>query len=152
MMSLWQTWRATAAKHPRKIVVTEAETGHTWTCAQLLAAAEARASTITDSIFALPNSAAWFIEFLACQKAGLPAVPLDPTLPADIHARLRLQLSRRYIALPHIVCIKLTSGTTGGSHPVLCTARNLLSDGRQICATMGIRASDCNLALIPLGH
>ena len=87
------------------------------------------------------SSANWFIHFLATQKCGGIAVPLEagrqaPTLPA-----------RRGACF-----IKTTSGTTGQFQPIYCTAANLLADGRQVCATMGINPTDVNLALIPLGH
>ena len=52
----------------------------------------------------------------------------------------------------NVCCIKLTSGTTGELKPILCSASNLVADGKQIIRTMGIRPADRNLAVIPLGH
>ena len=143
MNALWQVWLQTARRHPDRVMISEAESGHTLTCAQLTTAAVQRAATLPRGVipFALPNSADWFVQFLAIQHRGGIAVPLEagrqlPALPA-----------RRGIRL-----IKTTSGTTGQFQPIHCTAANLLADGRHVCATMGIKPTDINLALIPLGH
>lgn len=53
---------------------------------------------------------------------------------------------------PAICLIKLTSGTTGRPRALAFTAAQLLADGRQVTATMGIGPRDVNYALIPLGH
>jgi acyl-coenzyme A synthetase/AMP-(fatty) acid ligase len=49
-------------------------------------------------------------------------------------------------------CVKITSGSGALPKAVECRAEHLLADGRQVVKTMGIRASDLNLAAIPLGH
>jgi acyl-coenzyme A synthetase/AMP-(fatty) acid ligase len=48
--------------------------------------------------------------------------------------------------------IKLTSGSTGLPRPLFFDDAQMLADGRQVTATMGIRSADTNLALIPFGH
>jgi acyl-CoA synthetase (AMP-forming)/AMP-acid ligase II len=165
MTWLWRLWQATATRAGDKTVVIDAGTGRAWTCAEIMIEADRRAAALRDGFFCLPNGAAWLIEFLACQRAGLAAVPLDPTLPADAQARIRSRLNRgrtrsvgsgavrrpgRTAARP--ACFKLTSGTTGDLKPIACSSAQLEADGRQICRTMGIRAHDVNLAIIPLGH
>jgi len=49
-------------------------------------------------------------------------------------------------------CVKITSGSSQGPKAIACRAAHLLADGRNVVATMGIRAGDRNLAAIPLGH
>jgi len=48
--------------------------------------------------------------------------------------------------------VKLTSGSTGAPRALDFTHAQMLADGRQICAAMGIGAGDLNLGVIPLGH
>jgi long-chain acyl-CoA synthetase len=48
--------------------------------------------------------------------------------------------------------LKLTSGTTGLAKAAWMTEAELLADGAQIMATMGILADETQLAAIPLGH
>ena len=48
--------------------------------------------------------------------------------------------------------VKLTSGSTGAPRALDFTHAQMLADGRQLCAAMGIGAEDLNLAVIPLGH
>ncbi len=48
--------------------------------------------------------------------------------------------------------MKLTSGSTGKPRGLAFTDGQMLADGRNICAAMGIRPDDLNLGLIPFGH
>jgi acyl-coenzyme A synthetase/AMP-(fatty) acid ligase len=48
--------------------------------------------------------------------------------------------------------LKLTSGSTGRPRILAFTDAQLLADGRNVCATMGIRRDDLNFGLIPFGH
>jgi acyl-CoA synthetase (AMP-forming)/AMP-acid ligase II len=143
MTALWQTWRRTARRLPDRVMVTEADTGRAVVAAELTAAAERRAAALPGGVvaFTLPNSAAWLAEFLAIQRRGAIALPLEPG-----------QQPPRCAARRGVCLIKTTSGTTGVARPIYCTAANLLADARQVCATMGITAADVNLALIPFGH
>ena len=154
MTSLWASWQATTARRAGKIAVIDADTGRAWTCAQLTALSERIAAPLDDRTVPFPirqpNSAFWLAMFLAIQKVGAPALPLDPSLPLEaqhhtIHRVLAHPLSR-------VCCVKLTSGTTGDLKSVLCSADNLRADGEHIIRTMGIRPADRNLAIIPLGH
>lgn len=48
--------------------------------------------------------------------------------------------------------MKLTSGSTGRPRALAFTEAQMLADGRQVCASMGIAADDVNFAVIPFGH
>lgn len=118
-------------------------------------------------VFAAPNSIAWLEIFLGLLKAGAVVVPLDAAEPPAAQRRLATSLragfwwngtklealagARRYRD-PKVCLVKLTSGTTGQPRALVFTADQLLADGRQVTATMGIRPRDLNYALIPLGH
>jgi acyl-CoA synthetase (AMP-forming)/AMP-acid ligase II len=152
MTSLWKLWQTTVKRNHEEPVVIDADTGHTWTRAQLTAEAERLASTLHGPLVPIcqPNGAQWLAVFLAIQKRGLIALPLDPTLSREArHKTVRLIAAD---SKPNACCVKLTSGTTGILKPVYCSAQNLIADGIQICRTMGIRPDDRNLAVIPLGH
>jgi acyl-coenzyme A synthetase/AMP-(fatty) acid ligase len=117
--------------------------------------------------FCLPNGARWISFFLALQKRGLVAVPLDAGLPEEAcvgaakhlrchalfyHGKLHV-FSDAAPASRVISCIKVTSGTSAGlPKTVLCRAEHLQADGANLIRTMGIRPKDMNLATIPLGH
>ncbi len=152
MTSLWASWHATTARHAGKTLVIDTDTGRTWACAQLTAEAERLASSLDGRVVPLsqPNSALWFATFLAIQKIGGTALPLDPSLPTEAQRKTVRRIASR--ATSKVSCIKLTSGTTGALKPVLCSAANLRADGEHIIRTMGIRPADRNLAIIPLGH
>jgi len=152
MTSLWELWQVTAARHAKKTVVIDAETGRTWTCAELTEEASRLATSLRGPLVPISqaNNPEWLAAFLAAQKIGATALPLDPSLPPDVRREAVRSTGAR---LPRgRCCVKLTSGTTGELKPIFCAARHLIADGEHICATMGIRASDVNLALIPLGH
>jgi acyl-CoA synthetase (AMP-forming)/AMP-acid ligase II len=152
MTSLWASWQATTARHAGKTVVIDADTGRAWTCAQLTAEAARLAPILHGQIVPIgqPNSALWLATFLAIQKIGATALPLDPSLPAETQRKTVRRIASH--AFSKVCCIKLTSGTTGALKPILCSAANLRADGEQIIHTMGIRPADRNLAIIPLGH
>jgi long-chain acyl-CoA synthetase len=118
-------------------------------------------------VFALPNGIAWLEVFLGLMKAGAVAVPLDGAEPPAARQKLagsiragfiwdgtklvRLEGARRFRE-PEICLIKVTSGSTGRPRALAFTAGQMMADGRQVTATMGIGRRDVNYALIPLGH
>ena len=55
-------------------------------------------------------------------------------------------------SLNPLCLIKLTSGSTGRPRALVFHDSEMIADGRAICATMGIRADDINLGIIPFGH
>lgn len=152
MTSLWKLWQATANRCASKIVVIDADTGREWTCRELTTLAEDFGSPLDGRIVPIcqPNSASWLAAFLGVQKIGATALPLDPSLPTGAQERTVRRASRGLPA--RSCCIKLTSGTTGNLKLVYCSPDNLRADGEHIIRTMGIRPTDRNLAIIPLGH
>lgn len=170
--ALWKSWDVVVRKNPRAIAVIEAETGRTWTRAELHASAEALAAgplarAAGKSVgFSLPNGADWIAVFIALQRVGAAAIPLDPSLmpkPQEVLAdALRLPFVWRDGELQSACATpraagsmrigKLTSGSTGTPRIIRCSAEHLIADGANIVRTMRIRSSDRNLALIPLGH
>jgi acyl-coenzyme A synthetase/AMP-(fatty) acid ligase len=128
---IWSLWLKL------KTGVAVIESGKTWMRDEITEAAQRLRLTGRLIPIREPNSAAWLIRFLAAQRRGATALPAEHVPPG-----LR----------PRGCCIKLTSGTTGKLKPVYCSAQHLINDGRRICATMGIRPNDINLAQIPLGH
>ncbi len=173
---LGRAWQRTLGRDDDRIAITEAGTGAQCTFREL----DARAARWAEKhlgdagewrgravLFAAPNGIGWWEIFLALMRAGAVAVPLDASEPVDTQhehaAALRaagwwdgqqlrpLSGSRRYRD-PEIAVIKLTSGSTGQPRPLVFTGAQLLADGRQVTATMGIRRPDVNYAIIPFGH
>jgi long-chain acyl-CoA synthetase len=172
---LWQHWADFQTRLPDQVVLIEACHGKTWTASGLSEAALAFAARLSryepgDRIaFRLPNGAEWFALFLALQRAGLAAMPLDGGLPREgcVETSRRLGARALYLdgkfhslgkATPisrrnkNCSCVKITSGTGGLPKAIECRAEHLLADGRHIIETMGVRANDINLAAIPLSH
>ena len=152
MTSLWALWKATAARRSKKTVVIDADAARAWTCAQLIAEAECLAPTLAGHVVPIcqPNSSSWLVRFLAIQRIGAAALPLDPSLPTEAQLETVCRVSKG--SPTKACCIKLTSGTTGELKTVPCPAACLRADGEHIIRTMGIRPADRNLAIIPLGH
>ena len=170
---LWLQWEKTLRKNKDRILIIEADSGAAWT-AQILNAKVSEFPELLDRrsggariAFCLPNGVSWIAFFLALQKLGVTAVPLDASLPDQACLEMAQQLRCEALFLrgklhvftavrSHnraICCIKITSGTTGGlPKTVQCRAEHLIADGKNIIQTMGIRAKDRNLVTIPLGH
>ncbi|MDO8541460.1 MAG: class I adenylate-forming enzyme family protein [Opitutaceae bacterium] len=171
--ALLHAWERTLARIGDRRAIVTAATGVVSTFGELDARAAAwRAAHPAVSrgdvvVFALPNGIGWFEVFLGLLRAGAVALPLDPGEPPDAQRRIAESVraafwwdGTRLTELPHprrfrereICLIKLTSGTTGRPRPLVFTGAQMLADGRQVTATMGITARDLNHALIPLGH
>lgn len=170
--SLWSVWQQTAAAAPNRPVVIEAATGRSWTRAALSAEVEAVAAAAPEDLrpgevvaFSARNGCPWLALFLALQKRGAIALPLDGALPADQQPSTAAALGahwlagegawRRLSATPaagRFCLVKTTSGTTAEPRALYFTAANMLADGRQICSTMGIGPDDVNLGAAPFGH
>jgi len=170
--ALWAPWLAVRRKHPRKAVVIEAASDRSWSADALTEEAMRFAGQLGDYrageriAFRLPNGAAWLALFLALQRAGLAAIPLDGSLPeegcretAKRFGASGLFLDGKFHFLGHhpprdksVCCIKITSGSGAVPKAVSCRPAHLIADGRQIISTMKIRPRDTNLGVIPLGH
>lgn len=170
---LWIQWERTFHKNKRRVVLIEADGDTKWT-------AQALNDRIIDFLellgqqksgakiaFCLPNGASWMAFFLALQRLGLSAIPLDASLPDQACLEMARHLGCQALYLRGklhvfevdrgnkrgICCIKVTSGTSGGlPKTVPCRAEHLIADGMNIIRTMGIRPDDRNLVTIPLGH
>ncbi|MFT3830640.1 MAG: long-chain fatty acid--CoA ligase [Opitutaceae bacterium] len=172
---LLDRWRETVRRAPAALAVIDGTTGRHWTRAELAAAADAWCRTHTAAralagrrvLMAEPNGAAWLHVFLGLLEAGAIPIPADSTEPAAALAAQAHNL--RAAALWHagklspfpgatrhrrsgLCLLKLTSGSTGVPKALAFTHAQMLADGRQICASMGIGPGDLNLAVIPLGH
>ncbi len=173
--TLWTTWQDTAAAAPDASAVIETQDGRSHTRTELTAAADAVAADMPPDLshgqvaaFADGNGMRWLAVFLALQKRGAVALPLDPSLPAasrleaaaSLGAGWLLDGAGRWLAVVgnrtamegDFCLIKTTSGSTGQPRPLAFTSANMLADGRQIAATMQIGPEDRNLGAIPFGH
>ena len=172
---LWKTWAEVQSRRPDKIVVIEAPSNKAWTASALTEAALDFAADLVRHepgeriAFRMPNGAGWFTLFLALQRAGLAAIPLDGGMPDEGCVATARRLGARALYLDgklhplgedvaaakrnrQTCCIKITSGTGALPKAIACRAEHLLADGRHIITTMSIRPRDINLAAIPLGH
>jgi len=170
---LWARWERTLEKNKRRILLIEADNKTDWTAQALSDQAHAFLDSLcsfkrgTRIAFCLPNGAPWVAFFLATQKLGLAATPLDAGLPGPACVEMAKRLRCHALFLDgklHVFdpasgnlrtfsCIKVTSGGSGGlPRNVPCRAEHLIADGSNIIRTMGIRPRDRNLAAIPLGH
>lgn len=173
---LLEAWKRTVRRSGSVPAVTDAATGRMTTFRELEVGAQAWLTAHGDSlvrlrgravVFALPNGAGWLELFLALLHAGAVAVPLDPGEPAAAQRAIAVGIragflwdgaqlmplapARRFRA-PIVCLLKLTSGSTGRPRPLAFTEDQMLADGRQVAATMGITRRDVNYAIIPLGH
>ncbi len=170
---LWTHWSQQADRVRDRTVLIDAATGVSWTADVLF-----RASlTFSDFLsryepgeriaFRIPNGPEWLSLFLALQRAGLAAMPLDAGMPSEGCVELARRLGARALYLDgefqsvgkssnhgrkKCCCVKVTSGSSAVPKAIECRAEHLLADGRQVIETMGLRAQDTNLAAIPLGH
>ncbi len=175
--TLWTTWLQTAASAPDALALVEArEDGETCSRGELTARAERLAAGAPVVLAAGAtvavcerNGVRWLATFLALQKLGAVALPLDTALPPPQRAAAAAALGAHWLwdgpdwqalagPLPpapadaDYCVVKTTSGSTGEPRPLLFTGANMLADGRQIAAAMEIGPDDRNLGAIPLGH
>ena len=176
---LWRVWEETVADSPHAPALIDAGSGQSISRRELLLAAEALAPRLARAAppgrtvaFAEPNGPGWFRVFLAIQKVGAVALPLDAGLPRGRRADAARELGATTlvelgavrplgtptaeppgVAAPDDVCLlKLTSGTTATPRPLPFTAAQMVADGQQVCAGMGIQSDDVNFGAIPFGH
>ena len=171
---LWTHWLRLEKRLRNKVVLIDATNDSSWTVQALTEATLPFAHHLRQYhageriAFRLPNGPEWFALFLALQRAGLAAVPLDGGMPREgclesarqMHARA-VYLDGEFHSLGRApvlarnkkyCCVKVTSGTGATPKAIECRAEHLLADGRHIVRTMGIKPADLNLAVIPLGH
>ena len=173
--TLLTVWQETVRRDPDAPAVIDGATGRCWTRRALAQAAETWRAALPAGtglagrrvVMAEPNGARWFEVFLGLLQAGAVPVPTDPTEPAPARLATAAALGAaagwhdgRFELLDtgrrprrHGAClVKLTSGSTGAPRALEFTHAQMLADGRQVCAGMGLLPADLNLAAIPLGH
>ncbi len=173
--TLHSCWQKLVATAPHAVALIDAASGRRYSRGELQQLAATRRAEFPEILlgrrvaFAKANGAGWLATFLALLQAGAVAVPLDlaetpaarrafaEAIGADFiwqdGATVALGAERRRAKKSSgLALIKLTSGSTGLPKALPFTHAQMLADGRQICATMEIRADDLNLALIPFGH
>lgn len=169
---LWKHWLQLEKKQAGKVVVIDAALDESWTVRMLAEATIPFAKQLSRFkageriAFRLPNGPEWMALFLALQKHGLAAIPLDGGMPTEGCLETAKRLGAREVYLDEkfhslgkptigdkkICCIKVTSGTGAVPKAIECRAEHLLADGLHVVRTMSIRPNDRNLAVIPLGH
>lgn len=171
---LWTHWLRLEKRLQTKVVLIDAANDSSWTAPALTEATLPFADYLRQYrageriAFRLPNGPEWLALFLALQRAGLAAVPLDGGLPTEGCFESARQFNVRAVYLDgefhslgnsaapvrnrKCCCVKITSGSGAIPKAIECRAGHLLADGRHIVRTMGIKAADLNLAVIPLGH
>lgn len=118
-------------------------------------------------VLAAPNGPDWLAVFLGLLQAGAVVAPLDPGEPLASQQATALAIGAGWLwsagelrpvagrprrARDARRLLKLTSGSTGVPRALAFTDAEMLADGRQVCAGMGIRPDDVNFGLIPFGH
>lgn len=155
-MKLHRAWLRTLRRDPASPALIDAATGRIWTRADLEEAAgrwnpaQAVLAGAQAVFFSAANGPDWWAAFLAIVRSGRAAAPIDPGEPAEAARALARRSLRRLP--PATEVLKLTSGSTGRPRALPFTGAQMLADGRQIAATMGIQTTDTNLGLIPFGH
>ncbi|HEU5078274.1 MAG TPA: class I adenylate-forming enzyme family protein [Opitutaceae bacterium] len=172
---LLSTWARLVEGEPNATALVEAAENRVWTRKELDEASREWADRVSDPAllegagvgFALPNNATWFAAYLGLLRCGAVPIPLDSSEPLENQRALAAAGGARFVwngatletlegagtRFPADTCVvKLTSGTTGTPRALAFKHREMLADGRQICATMSIRPSDTNLAIVPFGH
>jgi long-chain acyl-CoA synthetase len=175
---LFHLWTATVERSPRATALIDGKTGRKWSRAALAAGsaewAAAYAGTWRGSrsdrrrvALSVPNGAEWFHAFLGLLSLGAVPAPIDPSEPEESQREAAASIGATHLwsagrlvavgAGPAKVgrdecLVKLTSASSGAARGLAATHEQMVADGRQICATMGIGAGDLNLASIPLGY
>lgn len=171
--TLLSAWEATVRRAPDAVALVDAATGTTWTRRALDEAATAwhaqHGGDLRGMIVVLAeaNGAGWLTVFLGLLRAGAVIAALDPGEPATAQqataraigagwrwagSALERTNEKPRRARDARRLLKLTSGSTGTPKALAFTDAQMLADGRQVCASMGIGPGDVNLGMIPFGH
>ena len=170
--ALLSAWQRCLRAQPAARILSDAGADQSWTRRELDQAAanwcrqHGAGISRVPIVLAEPNGFGWLTVFLGILKAGGIAVALDPMEPMDSRQRVAREIRAGFLwdgqgcqPIPGrarrrsgACLVKLTSGSAGSARAYFFTDAQMLADGRQICATMGIRPGDLNLGLIPFGH
>lgn len=166
-------WDETVQRAPDAVALIDAATGVTWTRRAIDDAASTwyaqHGADLSGVIVVLaePNGAGWLTVFLGLLRAGAVIAALDPGEPVVAQqataraigagwrwtgTQLERAAEKPRRARDGRRLLKLTSGSTGTPKALAFTDAQMLADGRQVCASMGIRPEDLNLGMIPFGH
>lgn len=177
-VTLVERWEATVRAAPGARALLAAESGRSWTRAELAGAVAEWRGALPEAVrgellgqrvvMAVPNGVTWWTVFLGLLSEGAIPAALDATEPAAAQLataqavgavwwwrdgqmeRVEGQGAKRRIR--GACLLKVTSGTTGTAKALAFTHEQMIADGEQVCATMGIGPDDVNLAIIPFGH
>jgi acyl-CoA synthetase (AMP-forming)/AMP-acid ligase II len=172
--TLAEVWRATVQRAPDARALASAESGESWTRRQLATAIDAWCVQVPAPealprrrvAMSAPNNLNWWTAFLGLLQLGAVPVPIDTSEPPARQRELAQSarcvrlwsggewtpLGRERRVSADEALVKLTSGSAGTPRAWAFTHAQMLADGRQVCATMGIAADDVVLGAIPLGH
>lgn len=175
--TLVECWEATVRAAPEARVLLAAESGRGWSRAELAEAVSMWREALPDTVraelrgqrvvMAVPNGVEWWTIFLGLLAEGAIPAALDATEPETAQlataravgaarwwrgGKLERVAEKRAARRGDLCLLKLTSGSTGTPRALEFTHAQMIADGEQVCATMGIGAEDVNLAIIPFGH
>jgi acyl-CoA synthetase (AMP-forming)/AMP-acid ligase II len=173
--NLVDLWAKTVSRAPRALAVIECSNALRWSRKRLADSAIAWCSGLPPGlnlkgsriVIAEPNGADWLRIFIGILLAGAIPAPVDPDEPPEAREAVARAIGASWICAGgqlrpigpaarigrrDACLIKVTSGSSGFPKGFLFTHGQMAADGRQICAAMGIRESDLNLAVIPFGH
>lgn len=171
--TLQACWSRTVRAAPSAVALVDAVTARQWARSELAALGTAWAGAHGAAlqgqrvVFAEVNGPEWFRVFLGLLASDAVVVALDPGEPPAAQRAIAAQIGaaflwsagrleaigpRRRVVAHSPRLFKLTSGTTGRPRALPFTDAQLLADGRQVCAAMGIKRTDVNLGCIPFGH
>jgi long-chain acyl-CoA synthetase len=122
-------------------------------------------------LIALPNSLRFVIDYLACLRAGLVVVPIDPESTADERSRLAERTGARLVLTPDsnhdqggegtvvppldpdsLAVLLRTAGTSAEAKIAMISHRSLTTPATQLARLGLITAEDSVLAALPMWH
>ncbi|MFC7624610.1 class I adenylate-forming enzyme family protein [Microlunatus sp. GCM10028923] len=122
-------------------------------------------------LIALPNSVRLVTDYLACLRAGLVAVPVDPRTADDERARLAERVGARLVLTPDsdhdrggnaivvpppdpdsLAVLLRTAATSAEAKIAMINHRSLLLPARELARAGLVTAGDTVLAALPLWH
>ncbi|WP_161606410.1 class I adenylate-forming enzyme family protein [Microlunatus speluncae] len=120
---------------------------------------------------ALPNSIRYVIDYLACLRAGLVVVPIDPQSTPEERSRLAERTGARLVLAPDtdhdqdgagtvlppldpaaLAVLLRTAGTSAEAKIAMISHRSLVTPAAQLARLGLITADDTVLAALPLWH
>ncbi|GAB3744149.1 class I adenylate-forming enzyme family protein [Microlunatus parietis] len=169
---------ARAAQAPETVAVREAgSAGLTWAELDRRVTSTAAGLSATGLVagqrvlLALPNSVRLVTDYLACLRAGLVAVPIDPRTAAEERERLAGRVGARLVLTPDsdhdrggdaivvppadpdsLAVLLRTAATSAEAKIAMINHRSLLLPARGLAGAGLVTADDTVLAALPLWH